>query len=290
MLTLLAARQRLYAYTRPAAGLLGVSTCWAVDQYAYAPPRTKSIGGDADELAERLCALPLLVVGSAGVAATLTRRGGLTWLSHGYERGAWTLAFGSIAATSLASMLGPTGTCSQNASNENLSDRMLAPASAAALAATAGERLGSIVGRILFPALGGVGVLCACATPSFLVAGSSLAMHLVPSEVQLTSALVPTDPDEIARYAGRVSCALQASALVLLPALHILCPAVYTLSIEATLGVAWLCAAAGFSHLDATVSAENHLPSPEACRNVLLAVGCASWLRTLVKRRPICQF
>lgn len=122
-----------------------------------------------------------------------------------------------------------------------------------ALAATAGERLGPAVGRFLLP-------------PAALLAG-----YAAGSATQ--------------RGDGRPERALQACALLLLPALHI-CPPVYTLGAQALVSYSWL----GVAAFAATMDASFPLLPPACVSNAAVAAGAASLLRVLVARRPICQY
>lgn len=212
---------------------------------AYAPPSSEAARPLSTADSSRLAALPALLVGTAGVYAVATRYGRLCWLAHPYEAWAWGLAYGGLAAAAGATLVG----CSEHYA------ALLAPSAGAALAATAGERLGSVAGRALAPALVSVGLLSA---------GAALA------------------GDARGERAAR---ALQASALVLLPSLQLVCLPVYTLSVQGALAGAWLWMAAAVTAFDAPLAS-----SPEDSRHVLVAVGAASLLRTLATRAPVCQF
>ena len=244
--TLSAARQRLDPYTRPSFALLGTSTAAALEYFVQQnppQPTPKTKAPLPEE--ERFASIPLIGVGVAGVVAIATPYSGLKWLAHGYERWAWTACYGGLSIAGAGTLLG----------YRDESATLLAPSAGAALAATAGERLGSTVGRVLFPALTGVGLLSAI----------------------------------VAKYNGdwrgeRAAHALQACALALLPALQLACLPVYTLSMQGAVGCAWLWMAAALPTLD------DELAPPEATRQLLLSVGAASILRTMVTRRPICQF
>ena len=76
--------------------------------------------------------------------------------------------------------------------------------------------------------------------------------------------------------------------------MHIACRPAYTGSAQGLIGVGWLWAAAFASTLEADAPLTSPLPgfdvSPAAVQHVLLAVGCASVLRTLVTRVPLCHF
>lgn len=257
MKTLLAARSRLYAYTRPTFALAGAAT--AASFYNFAPPQIppsdRCISQRHPE--DRLAALPAFAVGIAGVAAIVGRRqlalrpGGLHWLAHGYEAWAWGIAYGGLALMATPALLGIS-------LPEGDDTVLLAPSAGAMLAAISGERLGAVAGRALLPALTGFGVLCACASTMGGDARGTRGAH-----------------------------ALQATALVLLPALQLSCLPVYTLSLQGALACAWWYLAAGTTSLDTPPPLA---PSPEAARDVLLAIGAASLLRTLITRVPVCQF
>ena len=248
--SLTAVRARLYGYTRPAFACLGVSAAVAADTLALPQPtREREEREEPPPSSSRLAALPLLAIGTAGVVAVARRHARLSWLAHGYESWAWGVAYGGLSAAAVAALL-PGIPHGEDAS-------LLAPSAGAALAATAGERLGSAVGRAAFPALVGVGVLSA---------GAALRGDA---------------------FGERAARALQMSALVLLPALQLACPPVYTLSLQGTLACAWIGMGAGATALESTPAL---FPSPEAARHVLVAVGAASLLRTLATRAPLCQF
>ena len=245
-------------------------------------------------------AVPLVLVGGAGVWAVLSRRGGFAWLSHGYERVAWTTAFGSLAASAAsATSSDDSSRLSRDHGSESTSDLLLAPAAAAALTATAGERLGSAVGRALFVSFAGIAVASAGAalllnTDSMASPSDSLSSAESKKEASSREEALAelTTKDISLAVAQRGSSALQATALILLPAMHLACPPVYTMSSEALMGLAWMWAAAGFARLGPEVVDEwsGGELTPEAMRNLLLAVGASSALRTLVGRRPLCQF
>ena len=312
--TLLAARQRLYPLSRPAFVALGVGAAYASDAgylegdtAAVLFAKDKKQSTSVYQATDRIAALPLLAVGTVGISAVLSRRGGLTWLSHGYERIAWAGVFGSLAASAAAeaagSHQGDDGISDQSGGGGSekavapTPDLLLAPAAGFAIAACAGERLGSTAGRLLLPALGALGVMSAGAAMAFgaeqrmppsLVASVPEAVLKGSRHVLTTLALTE---ESAADHGRRASAALQASALAVLPLLHLACPPVYTMSTEMLMGLAWVCAAAGFRRLEADALEENGAPvSPVAARNLLLAVGAASSLRTLVRRAPICQF
>ena len=242
--SLAATRVRLYAYTRPAFAVVGSTAAVAFDTFREQPAETRTSNAVGDH-ASQLAAVPSLVVGVAGVAAVASRLGRMSWLSHTYEAWAWGLSYGGLAFAAGAASLG----CDDVT--------LLTPSACAAVAAIAGERLGSTVGRVLLPTLVAAGA-----------ASCGAALH----------------GDE---RGARCAHALQASALVLLPALQLGCLPVYTLSLQGALACAWLWMAASATALD---SAPPLAPSPEAARHALVAVGAASLLRTLVTRVPICHF
>ena len=304
MKSLLAARQRLYPITRPGFLALGVGTAAAADSGYFSPE-----GPTGDEKIPPpqrrsefaiAAAVPLVLVGGAGVWAVLSRRGGFAWLSHGYERVAWTTAFGSLAASAAsATSSDDSSRLSRDHGSESTSDLLLAPAAAAALTATAGERLGSAVGRALFVSFAGIAVASAGAalllnTDSMASPSDSLSSAESKKEASSREEALAelTTKDISLAVPQRGSSALQATALILLPAMHLACPPVYTMSSEALMGLAWMWAAAGFARLGPEVVDEwsGGELTPEAMRNLLLAVGASSALRTLVGRRPLCQF
>jgi hypothetical protein len=269
--TLAAARAARYGYTRPAAAALLTASGFAAD--FFSEPKTSAkqeSAGSASKCSsasaeqrplsspsawvERFTALPALAIGIAGVFTVAHGRGGLSWLSHGYERVAWSLAYGSLAAAAATVVIdgGRDGFEAERA--------LLAPGAGAALAAVAGERLGSVVGRALLPTLTGFGAL-----------GAALALH---------------GGDDRGQRAVHV---LQMSCLVMLPSLHLACLPVYTLSSESLLALAWFGLGAGIATTLEGPAVEP-LPSVESVRRLLLAVGSASLLRTLHARAPICHF
>ena len=264
MRTLSSTRAALYAYTRPAFAVFGAGACAYADTYISPLPHP------ALSSSERIAAaLPLVAVGGAGVVAAASRHGGFAWLSYAWERQAWIIGFSSLTASGSMAMVG-----------HDACDAWLAPAAAAALAATAGERLGSTVGRILVPGLTCIGVL------------SALAATNVSRGFMTKSPAAPSPNDGTSFASTRASNALQVSALLMLPALQAVCLPVYSNRREAFLGLAWFWVAAAFGRLDPMTAADS-LPaglSTEAVKQVLISAGAASLLRTLVARRPICQF
>lgn len=239
-----ALRARLYTYTRPTFALVGGAAALAFD--TRAPPAPAKSSSSTPGLVANVTALPMLAVGGAGVVAVLRRHGRLSWLSHPYEFWAWGTAYAGLSVAGGAALLG----MGQDVT-------LLAPAAGAVLAATAGERLGSAVGRALLPTLATVGIVSA-------------------------GAALRGDP-----HGARAVQALHVSALVLLPVLQLSCLPVYTLSVQGAFAWAWVLLAAGATALE---SAPPLAPSPDATRQMLLAVGGASFLRTLLTRAPICHF
>ena len=235
--------------------------------------------------------------------AVLGRRGGLGWLSYGYERFAWGVVYGSLAASATTTL---AASDHHSGGGGGISKRLhwklmlrrpwrsaarthLTPGAGAALAATAGERLGSAVGLPLVLTLTGAGCIAAAvatnvAPPTLLQAArqaaeawESLGIGSVPSGA----------PTSIEATAHRACLTIQASSLLLMPALHLATLPVYTHStMQAALGVLWLWLAAGTPTL---LEGVDDVAS-EPARQLFLAVGALSGLRTLIVRRPICQF
>ena len=310
--TLRAVRLSQYTYTRPACALIGVGTVYTVDglidgtanDHHAAPADT--LPPQAATGLERMAALPLLAVGVSGTMAVLGRRGGLGWLSYGYERFAWGVVYGSLAASATTTLAasdhhsgGGGGSiskrphCDADAEATRgvsaIAHALLTPGAGAALAATAGERLGSAVGLPLVLTLTGAGCIAAAvatnvAPPTLLQATrqaaeawESLGIGSMPSGA----------PTTIEATAHRACLTIQASSLLLMPALHLATLPVYTHStMQAALGVLWLWLAAGTPTL---LEGVDDVAS-EPARQLFLAVGALSGLRTLIVRRPICQF
>jgi len=134
---------------------------------------------------------------------------------------------------------------------------LLGTSAGCAVAATAGERLGSVVGRAL---LGPV-----------IVGG-------------LASAWLATSTGET-----RYDQAWQYSGLVLLPVLH-LCPPVYTGNWSGLISIIWFVAAA----LCATVTEGGEIAgveiTPAFATDCLVALGTRSLISVYIKRRPICHY
>ena len=273
MQTLSVTRAALFRYTRPAFALAGAGAI-AVSDYVLLSPEAKGTAKDqdamlgskrtaSDRMIEQAALIPVAVVGAAGCFAVLRGHSRLIWLSHSYERWAWATAFGCLPIAAAVTAVAGSGAADgggdadATATETLVSDAeakefaMLAPSAGALLAAVAGERLGSAVGRVLLPTLTGIGLLSATA--------ALLGEH----------------------HGVRASAVLECSTLILLPALHAVCLPVYSLSLQAGLGLAWFHAAAAWSMVE---------DSPKATQRLLLAVGAASVLRTLCRRAPICHF
>ena len=231
-------REALYIRTRPASALatlgIGAASHLAVRP---APPPPK-----ASANIERLFLLPMAAAGAVGVAAVLQRRGGFAWLSHRYEIVAWICAFGGVSGAAALSAAGVTSVDSSP---------LLSVSAAGALAATAGERLGSLVGRrVLMPLVVGG------AASSWLAAGGE----------------------------ARPERSALGIALVGLPLLH-LCPPVFTLSSHGLVSYMWFWAAT------CALSVEDPpAPSAFCLSHALIAAGTLSLLRVGLLRRPICQY
>ena len=144
----------------------------------------------------------------------------------------------------------------------------------------AGERLGSAVGLPLLLMLAGGGVTAA-----------TVATGMMPrSALEQVQHLLPPSCAASPEGAARVCYVLQASALVVLPALTLWTLPVYTHSTtQVALGTAWLWLAAAGPALFGGESGDC-AGAHEPLRQVVLAVGALSILRTLIVRRPICQF
>lgn len=248
-----AARAALYPYTRPLFGLAGLGTALVADgalvQLPQASGRPQAPPeGSMTRYMELTTSGMLAAVGIVGSLAVLRRRAGLAWLSHPYERWAWAGAYGSLPLVAAAAAVD----ASQDGGDR--AQALLAPAAGAVLATTAGERLGSNVGRACVPLLTGLG----CVAAAMALGG---------------------DP-----RGESAAGSLQRATLMLLPALQVGCLPVYTLSAQGTVGLLWL----GMAAYSATLP-----PSMEegrASRHLFCAIGAASVLRTLCARRPICQF
>ena len=245
IIPLLHQRQALYSMTRPAYAFAAAGAGYCTTLGPPSPP-ARSAGGSTS--AERASLLAMALAGGAGVVAVCQRRGGFAWLSHAYEAVAWGSAFAGVsgaAALAVAEVAADTRP-------------LLSFSAGCALATTAGERLGSAVGRgLLGPlALGGV-------------ASALLAVNV-------------GDP--------RYDETLQLIGLVLLPLLH-LCPPVYTHSINGMLAFSWFGAAALATTIEDTVELADGLSiSPSCLSHCLVTVGTLSLLRVKVIRRPICQY
>jgi hypothetical protein len=222
MVLLSHARAALYPYTRPlfaavGAGAVALADGSVLDVPSRAGPPTREAAAEPSQFSRvqaQVAYVPSLIVGGAGVLATLRRYRGLVWLSHGYERWAWKAAFGSLSASACLGIL-------DAGSKHDRAHNLLAPGAGALLAVVAGERLGSTVGRVLFPSLTALGVVSAAAA-------------------------LQDDP-----HGARASAVLQVASLILLPSLHACLPT-YTLSSQGLLGLVWLGMAAFASTQDET--------------------------------------
>lgn len=121
-------RAAMYAYTRPVSALAALSTGAATSVLNPPGPRRT----ENASVIERLSAVPMAVVGTAGVVAVLRRRGGFAWLSHNYEFAAWLCAFGGLGASGALSASGTTSCCTSP---------LLSLSAAGVMAATAGVGL-----------------------------------------------------------------------------------------------------------------------------------------------------
>ena len=290
-------RRSQYPYTRPACALVGVGTVYTLDGLIdssdhHAAPAGTSPPGATTSL-ERMAALPLLAVGVGGTMAVLGRRGGLGWLSYGYEQFAWGVVYGSLAASATATLAasdhhsggggggGGSGISKwphRDADAEatrgvsEIAHALLTPAAGAALAATAGERLGSAVGLPLVLTLTGAGCIAAAvatnvAPPTLLQATHQVAETWGSLGIGSAPSGAPTT---IEATAHRACLTIQASSLLLMPALHLATLPVYTHStMQAALGVLWLWLAAGTPTL---LDGVDEVAS-EPTRQLFLAVG-----------------
>ena len=258
MQSLASIRTAMYGRSRPAfallgAGVVGMDLCGTLPKPEH-PPCSRELPSPSSTVAiDRLSLASLATIGLVGAGAVVCGHGRLSWLNHAYERYAWSLAYGGLALAAAAGAL---------SADADRSAAVFAPSTGAVLAAVAGERLGSTVGRCALPVLAGVGVIAAVA-----------ALH----------------GD---RRGERVACSLEAASLVLLPALHLGCLPVYSSSAQSTLSVAWLWLGVWLprTSIDELQLAEACGVSPSAATRLLLTVGAASMLRTLLTRAPICSF
>ena len=122
-------RAAMYMWTRPACALAAIGTGAAAA--TFNPPAQLSLKRAECSPVERLSALPMAVAGAVGVVAVLQRRGGLSWLAHGYETAAWVCAFGGVSAAAALSAAGVPST-----------DKLplLSVSTAGVMAATAGDK------------------------------------------------------------------------------------------------------------------------------------------------------
>ena len=219
MLTLGAKRVAQYRYTRPIFGAAAIGLGYFFS--THAPPLT-SPPVRRDRVAEAIDALsllPLAATGLVGAASAWHGRSGYGWLAYRHERLCWCVAFGGMtvaagveAAAALARSPKPHGSRPNSgpASRREAPPLLLGTAAACVLAATAGERLGSGLGRVLVPSLGALGLVSAVAA---LALGDS-----------------------------RGELALRGVAAALVPALHCCLP-VYSLSSDGAFASLWWLAA-----------------------------------------------
>ena len=221
MLTLGAKRAAQYGYTRPIFGAAAIGLGYAVS--THTPPLTPPPCSGA---VDALSLLPLAAAGLVGAASAWRGRIGYGWLAHRHERVCWCVAFGGLtvaagveAAAAVTRSPKPApgsdpGSASEPSSGPGSRREqpplLLGTSAACVLAATAGERLGSGLGRVLVPSLGALGLMSAAAA---LALGDS-----------------------------RGELALRGVAAALVPALH-LCLPVYSLSADGAIASFWWLAA-----------------------------------------------
>ena len=221
MLTLGAKRAAQYGYTRPTFGAAAIGLGYAVS--THTPPLTPPPCSGA---VDALSLLPLAAAGLVGAASAWRGRIGYGWLAHRHERACWCVAFGGLtvaagveAAAAVARSPKPAPGSAPGSASEPSSGPgsrreqpplLLGTSAACVLAATAGERLGSGLGRVLVPSLGALGLMSAAAA---LALGDS-----------------------------RGELALRGVAAALVPALH-LCLPVYSLSADGAIASFWWLAA-----------------------------------------------
>ena len=259
MLTLGRKRAALYGYTRPIFGAAALGLGYSA--LTHTPPlQPPPYSGAKDALS----LLPLAAAGVVGAVSAWRGRIGYGWLAHRYERVGWCAAFGGLtvaacveAAATLARRPKPT---SGHAAPGEQPPLLVGTSAACVLAVTAGERLGSGLGRVLVPSLGALGLLSAVAA--------------------------------LALGDARGELALRGGAAALVPVLH-LCLPVYTLSVDGAIASCWWLAALAV----ATSSVEppgaerpGDVLSAAGLQHVLLAVGALSLHRTLLRRVPVCRF
>lgn len=261
MITLGAKRAALYGYTRPIFGAAAIGLGYSSMHTPLLQPPPCSGAVDA------LSLVPLAAAGLVGAASAWRGRIGYSWLAHRYERVCWSVAFGGLTVAAgveaTAAMRSPkptSGPTSGPISGREQPSLLLGTSAACILAATAGERLGSGLGRVLVPALGALGLVSAVAA---LALGDT-----------------------------RGELALRVVAAALVPALH-LCLPVYTLSADGALASCWWLAALAVAASDVEppgVERPGDVLSAAALQHVLLAVGALSLHRMLLRRVPVCRF
>ena len=263
MLTLGAKRAAHYGYTRPIFGAAAIGLGYSVS--THAPPLTPPPCSGA---VDALSLLPLAAAGLVGAASAWRGRIGYSWLAHRYERVCWCVAFGGLtvaagvegAAAVARSPKPAAGSAAGPTSRREQPPLLLGLSAACVLAATAGERLGSGLGRVLVPSLGALGLVSAVAV---LALGDS-----------------------------RGELALRGVAAALVPALH-LCLPVYSLSADGALASLWWLAALAVAASEVEppgLERPGDVVSAAALQHMLLALGALSLHRTLLRRVPVCRY
>ena len=214
MLTLGAKRVAQYSYTRPIFGAAAIGLGYSVS--THTPPLTPPPCSGA---VDALSLLPLAAAGLVGAASAWHGRSGYGWLAYRHERLCWCVAFGGMtvaAGVEAAAAMARSPKAHGSRPNSGPASRreppplLLGTSAACVLAATAGERLGSGLGRVLVPSLGALGLVSAVTA---LALGDS-----------------------------RGELALRGVAAALVPALHCCLP-VHSLSADGALASLWWLAA-----------------------------------------------
>ena len=252
MLSLGAKRAAQYGYTRPIFGAaaigLGYSVSTHTPQVLTPPPCSGAV--DVASL------VPLAAAGLIGAVSAWRGRIGYGWLAHRHERACWCIAFGGLTVAA-----GVEAAAAVARSPEvDQPPLLLGTSAACVLAATAGERLGSGLGRVLVPSLGALGLVSAVAA---LALGDS-----------------------------RGELALRCVAAALVPALH-LCLPVYSLSADGALASFWWLAALAVAASEVEppgLERPGDVVSAAALQHMLLALGALSLHRTLLRRVPVCHY
>lgn len=264
MLSLGAKRAAQYGYTRPIFGAAAIGLGYSVSAHtpqALTPP---PCSGALDVAS----LVPLAAAGLIGAVSAWRGRIGYGWLAHRHERACWCVAFGGLtvaagveAAAAVARSPKPAAAAAVGRQGERAKPPLLLGTSAACvLAATAGERLGSALGRVLVPSLGALGLVSAAAA---LALGDS-----------------------------RGELALRCVAAALVPALH-LCLPVYSLSADGALASFWWLAALAVAASEVEppgLERPGDVVSAAALQHMLLALGALSLHRTLLRRVPVCHY